>query len=366
MCLQAHEKTNQCSTEKTYQKCSDEATRRGSVVFGCSCGALFIAASVEQFMSAHHQFVAAMREARLSPAEPERIQQTGELIRYRVEGDKQGSLNGWCVFHSGSISAGAFGSWKTGESHTWHEKSERPFDAAQHAMIQAQITEARAQREREQIDRYHKAAMRAAAIWAEAKAKASPLAHPYLIRKGVGTVQGLRILDKPDPFGRRGSLVVPCYIRGQLSSLQFIDSLGDKRFLPGGKKRGGYFAIGSLNGSGYVAIVEGIATGLSVHEATGWPVVVAFDTSNLLAAGEAIQYRHPALTLVFCADNDTDTPGNPGLTKAKQAAERLGGILALAEALGRSTDWNDYCQIRGRDATRTALLKAIPNGGAHV
>ena len=159
--------------------------------------------------------------------------------------------------------------------------------------------------------------------------------------------------------------MVPCFIKGKLSSLQFIAANGDKRFLPGGQKRGGYFIAGALNGSGYVAIVEGLATGLSIREATGWPVVVAFDAHNLHPVGEAIQYRHPALTLVFCADNDTETQGNPGLAAAKHAAEKLGGVLALAEALvGCATDWNDFSQHCGTDATRAALHLAT--GGENV
>ena len=316
-------------------------------------------------MSKFNSFTQAMRAAGLAPADTSRINQSGELNRYQVENDKPGTLNGWCVFHPDNLAAGAFGSWRTGESHTWREQSERPIDATQQAKIQAQISEARAQRDRDQADRHAKAASRAAAIWAGGKL--STLAHPYLIRKGVSSVHGLRILDTADPWGRRGSLLVPCSIKGKLASLQFIAADGDKRFLPGGQKRGGYFLAGALHGSEYVAIVEGIATGISVHEATGWPVVVAFDAGNLHAVGEAIQYRHPALTLVFCADNDTGTPGNPGLTAAKHAAEKLGGVLALAEALGGCPmDWNDVSQQLGLEATRAALLLATDPGGAYV
>ena len=257
-------------------------------------------------MSAFNSFTLAMRAAGLAPADVSRINQSGELNRYQVEGDGHGTLNGWCVFHPDHLAAGAFGSGRTGESHTWREQSERPIDAAQQAKIRAQISEARAQRERDQAERYAKAASRAAAIWGSAKASA--LAHPYLIRKGVSSIHGLRILDSADPWKRRGSLLVPCSINDKLSSLQFIAANGDKRFLPGGQKRGGYFVAGALTGSEYVAIVEGLATGLSIREATGWPVVVAFVTGNLLAVGQAIQYRHPALTLVFCADNDTGAP----------------------------------------------------------
>ena len=42
----------------------------------------------------------------------------GQLHRFRVDGDKAGSKNGWCVFYGDGIPAGAFGSWKTGLSET--------------------------------------------------------------------------------------------------------------------------------------------------------------------------------------------------------------------------------------------------------
>ena len=62
----------------------------------------------------------AMQMAGLAPAKALDLVPDGKLRRYRVEGDKSGSTNGWYVLHSHPILAGAFGSWKTGESHNWH------------------------------------------------------------------------------------------------------------------------------------------------------------------------------------------------------------------------------------------------------
>lgn len=67
----------------------------------------------------------AMAAAGLAPAKELSLVGDGKLNRYRVDGDKAGSKNGWVVFYSHPTPAGAFGSWKTGESHTWHEVSNR-------------------------------------------------------------------------------------------------------------------------------------------------------------------------------------------------------------------------------------------------
>ncbi len=38
----------------------------------------------------------------------------GHIHRFHVEGDKPGDKNGWYVLYEDAVSAGAFGSWKTG------------------------------------------------------------------------------------------------------------------------------------------------------------------------------------------------------------------------------------------------------------
>jgi putative DNA primase/helicase len=65
---------------------------------------------------------------------------------------------------------------------------------------------------------------------------------------------------------------------------------------------------------------EGWATGATLHEATGLPVVVAFNAGNLLLVAKLIRREYPAARLVICADNDWKTAilrpeiGNVGRT----------------------------------------------------
>lgn len=48
----------------------------------------------------------------------------GRLLRFRIEGDKPGSKNGWIVNHGDDLAI--FGNWKTGESYKWRRERGRP------------------------------------------------------------------------------------------------------------------------------------------------------------------------------------------------------------------------------------------------
>jgi len=119
----------------------------------------------------------------------------------------------------------------------------------------------------------------------------------------------------------RGSIVVPVRNAAGLVGLQFIDGNGDKKFLTGTPKQGAWHLIGDIaSGVAHFWIAEGYATAASVHLATGEPVFVAFDAGNLVHVAQAVRSMYPAADLLIAADNDAATPGNPGVTKAREAA----------------------------------------------
>ena len=50
----------------------------------------------------------------------------GSIHRFHCEGDKPGRRNGWYIcYQDTSGTGGAFGSWRTGERHTWFSRGER-------------------------------------------------------------------------------------------------------------------------------------------------------------------------------------------------------------------------------------------------
>jgi putative DNA primase/helicase len=142
-----------------------------------------------------------------------------------------------------------------------------------------------------------------------------------------------------------------------LHSLQVIDPEGGKRFQPGGRIKGCYHAIGKPEG--VLIVCEGYATGASIHEATGYAVAVAFNAGNLESVALALHQKYPALQLIMAADDDWKTPGNPGMTKATQAARAVGGRVAVptfpADRPVKATDFNDLHQLAGLDAVRACM-----------
>ena len=266
----------------------------------------------------------AMRAAGIGPAKDLVLAADGKVRRYRVEGDKAGSNNGWYVAYDGTTQGGAFGSWRTGESHTWHESTTRPQTPAERAEQQRLIKVAQAARLAELASVQAAARERAAKLWKTAHPATD--VHAYLKRKRIGAY-GIRQL--------RDSLVIAARdVHGQLHTLQFIGIDGSKRFLTGGRIAGCYFAIGRPAGS--LLVCEGLATGSTLYKATGKAVAVAFNCGNLLAVAKALRGKFPALRLIVCADNDADTPGNPGLTHATAAARAVGGFVAVPHFAGRS------------------------------
>ncbi|NDP61069.1 toprim domain-containing protein [Polaromonas sp.] len=269
-------------------------------------------------MSTTDQFRQSIAAAGLAPHGDLDLAGDGKLQRYRIDGDKAGSRNGWAVMYSHPVMAGAFGSWKTGESHTWCEqRTSKPATPAEQAEMHRQMFAMRAARAAEQANVQATARERAAKLWALAHPATN--AHPYLQRKQIGAY-GIRQLN--------GALVIAARdVRGELHTLQFIGADGSKRFLTGGRIVGCYFAIGRPVDS--LLLCEGLATASTLHQATGRAVAVAFNCGNLVAVAKALRSKFPALRMIVCADNDFATQGNPGVTHAQAAARTVGGFLAV-------------------------------------
>lgn len=248
----------------------------------------------------------------------------GRLVRCRVDGDRGGKESGWYVLHdfrldSGDVVfVGRFGNWKTMGSEGLNITFENKISAVERERIAEKQRELRAQADAEKKQRTDAAALRAASIW-EKLPKAGT--SEYLRKKRVGAY-GLRF--------SRGSVVVPVRnVAGDLTGLQFIAADGSKKFLMGTAKTGCFHRIGRLVPGAPLCIAEGYATAATIHQVMGWPVAVAFDAGNLSAVALALRSKYPQQKILICADNDRFTPGNPGVTKAREAARMVGAVVAV-------------------------------------
>ncbi len=172
----------------------------------------------------------------------------------------------------------------------------------------------------------------------------APKEHPYLVRKRIKTHGAL--ISNDGYF--KGWLIIPIYgsyapFIGQLMNVQAISPDGDKRFLKGGKKSGGYYPIQWVENAPIV-ICEGFATGasLSEHYTPEWSVIVAFDSGNLRAVACAFRDSYPNTQIIIGTDSDPQ-----GIKAAEKAA-----ISANAEIIKPDfQEWED-----GNDFNDRAIL----------
>ncbi|RWB72952.1 MAG: toprim domain-containing protein [Mesorhizobium sp.] len=301
----------------------------------------------------------------------------GKVHRANAQGKKKArNQHVWYVLHLDTPASGAFGDLQTGVQDTWTEKRPSSMTPAERAALKQRMADTQRQREEE------RAALNAAAAAAAGLIMAStdkaPASHPYLAKKGLPPFPGLRRLKQnvkyvvdpeEDPrTARAGSLVVPLYTPGaELVSVQLIGDDGTKRFLKGTAKEGNYHPIGKRPedpGAEFpIAIAEGYSTAARVHQATGYLTITAFDAGNLGPVSEAIRAKYPNARILFAADNDRlvkmpDGRFNPGVTKAKDAAEAVGGLVAYPEfddAEIDLTDFDDLARKSGLDAVRDVI-----------
>ena len=268
-----------------------------------------------------------------------RIRADGRIHRYRLADDKPGKRNGWFVLHDGAAPFGFGGDWKSGHRLDWIA-----LEVNGQRVEKDAYDKARQRHADEQQATWARAQLRAQGIWARLPVARAD--HPYLAKKQVA--------PGPCRLTCNGRLVLPVYDadRDDLISLQYIDADGGKQFLAGGRTGGGHCRLGLLRGAATIIICEGYATGATIQAATGDPVVIAFNCGNLLAVGKALRARYTNARIVFAADNDEATEGNPGVSKAIEAAFDIGALVAVPPRPG---DFNDLAADYGLEAVRLSI-----------
>lgn len=161
--------------------------------------------------------------------------------------------------------------------------------------------------------------------------------HSYLRAKQLPPV-GVRQADD--------ALLVPLFDGGSLINVQRISADGGKRFLSGGRVRGGYAPLGKIVRGKPLYICEGWATGTALHMDSGAAVACAMSANNLEPVARELRQRYgDQVELVIAGDDDRGTPGNPGRTAATTAAMAAGARVVFpewpADAPASLTDFSD-------------------------
>jgi putative DNA primase/helicase len=267
------------------------------------------------------QFRLAIAAAGLTP--PPVIIDDGAIHRFST-GGKNTQKNGWYMLHSDGIPAGSFGDWREGFTQNWCSKAGMSMTEVERFAHRERVKAMQRQREHDLAQRQQLAAAESLKRWTAAPPCTQ---HDYLTRKGIQP-HGARIEGE--------KLLIPMRdTEGKVHSLQTIAPDGTKLFMSNGRVKGCYFGIGKPNGA--LIVCEGFSTGASIHECTGHAVAVALNAGNLEAVAVALRNKYPNLKIIIAADDDHQTPGNPGMTKAKAAAQASGSSLAAPLFKGAAT-----------------------------
>jgi len=252
---------------------------------------------------------------------------------------------------------GIASNWKTAHTQAFFVNGTAKLDPAELERIK------REQQKRliEKLKGYDRAAIKAMQIWQSASL--APSDHPYLVAKqikphGARLAAWERTIVNSDGIRQRlvidNCLIIPLFnAAGQIRSLQAIFPEAhqmldrNKDFLPFSQLAGLFWWIGGKSET--VLICEGFATAATLNEETNHRVYLAFTANNLLAVARTVRDKLPDADIILAADNDTETAGNPGLSKATAAAQAVDGSVIVPPI--PNADFNDYA----------AYLQAVSN-----
>ena len=281
----------------------------------------------------------------------------GRWHRVAVEGDDEGRTAGSYKGYLDGKPNGLVHNFRNSDAAVKWVATGISLDAKASEELKKQWDDRSKQRSADLKQQKEQAAKKAYVLWSNAP-WASPDHCPYLKKKGVGSY-GVKQFDD-------GTVVIPARdIDGRIQTLQFVTK-ESKKFLTGGSKKGCHHTIDPEQtlGRGPVIIAEGYATAATIHEATGRPVVVAFDSGNLLPVAASLRGRYPSAEIVVAADNDHQLPAqgkaNVGIEKATEAAERVDGHVLAPEIPDElktkgATDFDDIRNHAGIEAVKTQI-----------
>ncbi|WEV50260.1 DUF5710 domain-containing protein (plasmid) [Acinetobacter sp. ESL0695] len=336
------------------------------------------------------QFRQALQEAGLKVDNP---QMDGKLYRVPLDDDKGSKRNGAYKGNlNGLVPSGFIQNFKTGLKENWKADGK----------IQGTVNTAKLQAEAAQ--RNFAIAQKREAMYEQVAHKAEllisyaePLVnHKYLDKKQVSS-HGLLAVPSPnaeleeqkifigntyketkqlrstntDPeaiFLTKNDIMIPSKdIDGKVWTIQTISENGFKSWLKGGKKQGNFFTIGNFENGKPILEAEGYATGATLHEVTGRPVAVSFDSGNLTSIAIILKEQFKDSIIYVAGDNDIESleknknmRENVGVEKATQAANAVNGHVIIPKVrIGDGvSDWNDIAVKRGNQHVK-AEIKSI-------
>lgn len=267
---------------------------------------------------------------------PLSISYDGAIHRFASDPSKVGDKAGWYVAEIVSgVKIVSYGDWRTGANGVI--KGGRYSNLTDHERLELdyRIEQMRAEEEKKRKEYQISKAKEAEKVWDKARDASEDFG--YIGRKGLLSAHGARLSDD-------GRLMVPMFnAEGDLQSIQYISSDGEKRFYPGASTKNGHWFLGDMS-CHRVFLCEGFATACSIHEASGVTTFMAYSADNLPGVAKMLVDRGHEVTII--ADNDKSSKGQDCAEKAK-AVTGCSVMVIPNRGDPSVTDANDYQQRFG-------------------
>lgn len=250
-----------------------------------------------------------------------------QIHRFSVDA-KKNQPDEWYACHDGFLANGSpylicnYGTWSKGQERYTYKSydTNSSLSYEERMAVKAKVEEKQKHIEQELKADVARRILRAQEKWEQSTEQPILPGHStYLNRKQVNAY-GIkyRVKESGGP-----TIIIPLRnIEGQIQAVQCIDEDGFKKVH--GAKKGHFHILGVIENNNRIYIAEGYATAASIHKATKCPTVFAVDCGNLQPVIANLRLKYPHNEMIIAADNDIETAGNPGKTKAEEVAKAHG------------------------------------------
>lgn len=246
---------------------------------------------------------------------------------------------------------GYYGDWRTNQKGIWLSHHIKTLSKSKQKKFKLNIEDAHS------IEIYHqkklqeRAAQKAQKQWSSAtEVNADNI---YLKTKQIKSY-GLRQAKK--------IIMIPLINNlGKIQSLQYINDNGQKSFLKDGLIHSHFFQLQGKKES--IVICKDYESAASVHEATGYNVVVTFISSNFIPVAQKIRGNSPRARIIIVGNNEQIKSTDIQKTDAYKAAKKIDAdfvIPTFKTNPPKSQNFNALRCLEGLDAVRDQINSALP------
>lgn len=301
----------------------------------------------------------------------------GKSHRIMVEGDHNGERSGFYVMHLDGVPNGYFINNRSKDTFKKNYFQNRSYQKESEEVIRQRQEEFRLRQQQEAEKKLQKENEIAERLRRKISALPNTLSieSPYFKKKQISGSKYtyIEVIKRPNESGdfiAQTLTCIPLYdISRKLTTVQFINPKGVKRFVKGGRKSGSMHIVnGKIKDTDeYIIICEGYATASSLQKLSQYiellkdkcAVVSAIDSGNLLSVGQALKSKYPNKKFILAADNDRFSTTNVGVQEANRVSTEIGAIVVIPQFnQDQGTDYNDLITYEG---VQTAInqLKVI-------